>query len=107
MVDGLLDARSNVFGIIAGYNFNLHLEMVHLLHGCHRHLKLVDAAKLPDHIFDCRRVDVYTADCHHVVAAAQQPAIESRKSAAASARSEIHPHEISGAITDDGKSRAA
>src|SRR5258708_35509487 len=104
-VDGLLDVRSNVFGIVAGYNFNLHFEMLHLMHGCHRHLELVHTAKLPDHVFDSCRIDVYTPDGHHIVAAAQQSAVKSRECASTSAGSEIHPYEVSSAITNNWKPR--
>jgi len=34
-------ARSDVFGIVAGHNFDLHFEVVHLVERCDRHLELV------------------------------------------------------------------
>ena len=74
---------------------------------CDRHLKLVHASKLADYVLDRRRVDVYTPDRHHVVAPAQQSAVEARESAPASARSQVQSHQISGPITDHRKSRAA
>src|SRR5260370_30086600 len=106
LVDGLLDIRAHVFRIIAGDNFDLHFELMHLLHGCHRNSKLVHACKLADYVFDGRWINVYTADRHHVVASAQEPSVETRESTPASARSKVEPHEIPSTVTDDWKSRS-
>src|SRR5258708_14418813 len=106
VVDRLFDVRSHEFTIIAGYDFDLYFELVHFAPGCHRYLELVHACKLADYVFDGRRINVYTADRHHVVAAAQESSVEASKSAPASARSKVQPHEIPGTVTDDWKSRS-
>src|SRR6266849_7950311 len=105
LVDGLLDVRSHMFDIIAGHDFNLHFDLMHFVHSCHGHLKLVHASELADYVFDGRRINVYAPDGHHVVAAAQEPSVETRESTPASARSKVQPHEIPSTVTDDWKSR--
>src|SRR5258708_34583435 len=106
VVDRLFDVRSHVFTIIAGYELDLYFDVVHFAHGCHRNLKLVHACKLADYVFDGRWINVYTADRHHVVAAAQEPSVETRESTPASARSKVQPHEIPSTVTDDRESRS-
>src|SRR5260370_18735442 len=106
VVDRLFDVCSHVFTIIAGYDFDLYFELVHFARGCHRNLKLVHACKLADYVFDGRWINVYTPDSHHVVAAAQEPSVETRESTPASARSTVYPHEIPSTVTDDRKSRS-
>ncbi len=46
MVDRLFDTRSHALGIIAGNDFDLHFEVVHLMQGRHCYLKLIDSSKL-------------------------------------------------------------
>jgi hypothetical protein len=46
MVDRLFDTRSHVLGIIAGNDFDLHFEVVHLMQSCQRYLKLIDSSKV-------------------------------------------------------------
>ncbi len=46
MVDRLFDVRSHALGIIAGNDFDLHFEVIHLMQSCQRYLKLIDSSKL-------------------------------------------------------------
>src|SRR5712691_11460406 len=83
VVNRLLNVRTHVLGVVAGYDFDLHFELVHLVHGCHRHLKLIHASELADYIFDRGGIDVHTPDGHHIVAPAQQSAVEACECASA------------------------
>src|SRR5258708_35100999 len=107
VVDRLFDVRSHEFTIIAGYDFDLYFELVHFAPGCHRYLKLVHACKLADYVFDGRRINVYTADRHHVVAAAQESSVEASKSAPASARMKVRPHEIAARQKENANPRSS
>ncbi len=40
----LFDLRSHVLGVIAGSDFDLHFEVVHLMQGRHCYLNLIDSS---------------------------------------------------------------
>ncbi len=45
----LFDLRSHVLCIIAGNDFDLHFEVIHLMQSCQRYRKLIDSSKLANH----------------------------------------------------------
>src|SRR6267154_4376057 len=107
VIKGLLDICPNLFGVIAGNDFDLHFKMLHFVKSSDCHLKLVDTSELADYIFDRGRINVHTTDCDHVIASAEQSAIEASEGASASAGGQVWAHQIPGAIADHREPSAA
>src|ERR1051325_9107138 len=70
-MERLFDTSSHALGIVARNDFDCHFEVLHPLLCLYCDLEFVDGGKLANDIFNCRRINIYTTNDHHVIAAAQ------------------------------------
>ena len=102
----ILKSISDQIGLFlgAGSHFHVKQQFLHTFAGIDMGFEFGNLPELSYHGLYSARINVHSADGHHVIRPGQDPAHQHSKGAPARARLFLgEPHQVPGAVTDDRK----